>query len=148
MAACTETGEIFDVSELIIILRKRGMSAGDPRLGKVLTPLVFLMRCDGVQRGEMEALEQAVTSFAMRFDGGDATVEEGLRLAHTLAPDETDFRRSLSWLKRRGDGPQLAKFLQREGCRVLDADGMHSPEEASYGILLDEVLRPIATRVQ
>lgn len=146
LAACTETGELFEVHKLLAILRKRGMPVRDKRLAKALTPIVFLMRCDGVQEGETEALEAAVTAYALRFDGNDDTVADGMRLASTLAPDEADFRRTLGWLRMRRDGPELAKFIQREGCRMLDADGRHSAEEVTYGMLLDRSLRPIIER--
>lgn len=145
-AACTETGEVFELAELMATMASRGLPANDPRLARILVVLTFLMRCDGVHARELECIEQAVTSFALRFDGDDALVEQGLRLGNTLAPDGRDFLRTLGWLIRRPDAPELAVFLRRHAAAVIDADGSHSAGELRFGMELDDLLTRIGKR--
>lgn len=142
-AICTETGEVIALARLLESLRARGMPMDDPRLARMLCILVFVMRCDGVNQREIEALEQAVTSFALRFDGCDEMVEQGNLLSGTLAPDSRDFMRAVNWLHWRKDGAELARFLKMQLRQMIDADGQHSAEE----FLLVSELAPLLDRI-
>lgn len=145
-AACTETGEFFDLSELVALLRARGLPVRDAGLNAALRILTFLMRCDGVHPNEPLSIEEAVTSFALRFDGDDAMVDLALRQARTLAPDEYDFLRALRFVTLRRNGPELARFIRSHAQRLIDCDGRHSAEEARFGIELDNVLAKTAAK--
>lgn len=145
-AYCPETGELFDLDQLVFSLRRRGLPLSTTGLNVTLRLLTFLMRCDGVHAAEWPALEAAVTSFALRFDGDDEMVAQGLRMAKSLAPDENDFLRGLRWMRLRRDGPQLARFVRGQAGRIIDADGRHSDEEAILGIEIDRVLGAIEAR--
>lgn len=146
-AACTETGEFFELNALVDRLRSRGLPVRDAGLNMVLRILTFLMRCDGVHSSEAIALEDAVTSYALRFDGDDQLVEQALRQARTMAPDERDFLKALRFVTLRRDGPALARFLQSQARRIIDADGRHSAEETRFGIELDRLLTKVAAKV-
>lgn len=145
-AACTETGELFDLTELIAALRVRGLPVRNVGLNLVLRLLTFLMRCDGVHPSEPAVLEHAVTSYALRFDGDDRMVDDALRLANTMAPDAGDFLRGLRWMGLRPDGPRLASFLRNQARAIVDADGRLSEEEVVFGLELDKALSAIAAR--
>jgi len=143
-AACTRTGEFFDLPDLVSKLREGSTPVRDSGLNLVLRFLTFLMRCDGVHWTEPEALEQAITSYAMRFHGDDAMVEQALRQARTMAPDETDFIKALYSIGKHPDRARLARVIQQHARAVIDADGVISPEEARLGMELDAVLRRLA----
>lgn len=145
-AACTETGELFDLLELVDRLRAGGLPVKDQGLNAVLKILTFLMRCDGTHHRERVAIEDAITSYALRFDGDDAMVDLALRQSRTMAPDERDFLKALRFISLRPDGPALARFVRSHAQRIIDADGQHSPEEAQFAIELDGVLASVAGR--
>lgn len=145
-AYCTETGEVFDLDEFVFVLRRRGLPLSQTGLNVCLRLLTFLMRCDGVHASEWDALEGAVTGYALRFDGDDELVDQGLRMARMLAPDESDFLRGLRWMRLRRDGPELARFVRSHAARLIDADGRHSPEEVTLGIEIDRALGAIEAR--
>lgn len=145
-AACTETGEFFDLAELVVYLRQRGLPVSDMALNAVLKLLTFLMRCDGVDESELSVLEAAITSYALRFEGDDAMVERALRQARTMAPDERDFLKALRFISLRRDGPALARFVQSQARQMLEADGLLSEEETRFSAELDRVLGRIAAR--
>lgn len=139
-AACTETGEVYDLGALAAMLRAGGLPVRDSGLNLVLRFLTFLMRCDGVHHSEREALERAITSYALRFDGDDEMVEQALRQARTMAPDERDFLNALYSIGKRPDRARLARFIRQHARAVIDADGVISAEEARFGAELDSVL--------
>lgn len=145
-AACTETGEFFELEELVARLRAGGLPVKDQGLNADLKILVFLMRCDGIHAREQAVIEAAITSYALRFDGDDAMVETALRQSRTMAPDERDFLKALRFISLRRDGPALARFVRSHAQRMIDADGQHSPEEARFAVELDEVLSAVAAR--
>lgn len=146
-AACTETGEFFDLEDLVERLRARGLPVRDAGLNAALKILTFLMRCDGVHHNERVVMEDAITSYALRFDGDDAMVDLALRQSRTMAPDERDFLRALRFVTLRRDGPALARFIRSQAQRMIDADGLHSSEEARFGLELDQLLAKVAARV-
>ena len=145
-AACTETGEFFDLGSLIQTLRANGLPVRDAGLNASLKVLVFLMRCDGIHAAEEAALEDAITGYAIRFNGDDEMVESGIRQARTMAPDERDFLKALRYVTKRRQGPALARFVQAQAQRIIDADGRHSAEETRFAIELDELLAKTAAR--
>lgn len=145
-AACTETGEFFDLDELVAMLRSRGLPVKDAGLNAALKILTFLMRCDGIHPNEAVALESAITSYAVRFDGDDAMVDLAMKQARTMAPDERDFLKALRFVTLRPDGPALARFIRTQARLMIDADGAHSPEEASFAIEVDAALAKVAER--
>jgi hypothetical protein len=145
-AACTETGEFFALPDLIEVLRGRGLPVRDAGLNAALQILTFLMRCDGIHASEQIALEDAITSYAIRFDGDDAMVELALRQARTLAPDDHDFLKAIRFISMHPDGPALARYVRSQAQRIIDADGHHSADEARFGFELDRALGSIASR--
>lgn len=145
-AACTETGELFDLADLTERLRARGLPVRDAGLNAALKLLTFLMRCDGIHAQEAVVLEEAITSYALRFDGDDAMVDLALRQSRTMAPDEHDFLRALRFVALRRDGPALARFIRSQAQRMIDADGLHSAEEARFAIELDQLLSKVAAK--
>lgn len=146
-AICTETGEVFELGLLLDALSARGLPVRDTRLARCMMMLIFLMRCDGIHRAEMDAIETAATSYALSFDGNDATVEEAMRLSTLLAPDSVDFNKALRWMTTRSDGAVIARFMRKHAAAVIDADGQHSPEEIRFGAELGDMLTRIAHRV-
>jgi uncharacterized tellurite resistance protein B-like protein len=143
-AVALETGEVLDVGALIDDLRRRGLPVSDPRLARTLKVLSFLMRCDSEDHPlERTAIENAVTSFALRFDGDDDMVREGVSLAGSLAPDARDFTRALGWVARSG-GRDVARFLLSHAAAVIDADGRHTEEEVRYGAEVGDLLKRVA----
>lgn len=142
-----ETGEVLDCPSLVDDLRARGLPVSDSRLGKVLTSLTFLMRCDGQSHPlEHEAIDAAVSSFVLRFECDDSAYDEGIKLARSLAPDGLDFTRSLRWLTRSAEAPKAARFLIQHACAVVDADGRLTPEEAQFGSEVGAFLKKVAAR--
>jgi hypothetical protein len=143
-AVCTQSGEVYDLTVLTQALKRNGLPVRDGRLNLVLRFLTFLMRCDGVHPAEEEMLEHAITSYALRFDGDDALVEQALRQARTMAPDDRDFLNALYSIGKRSDRANLAKFIRLQARRVIEADGRISAEEARLGAELDAVLGKLA----
>jgi hypothetical protein len=143
-AACTQTGELYDLADLARRLRGNGLAVRDTGLNLVLRFLTFLMRCDGIHWAEEDAIEQAITSYALRFDGDDQVVDQALRQARTMAPDERDFLNALYSIGKRSDRAQLARFIRQHARLMVEADGVISAEEAKFGAELDAVLRKLA----
>lgn len=144
-AFCAETGEELDTQSLLWDLKARGLPADDARLARALTVLVFLMHCDGEDHAlERDAISDAVTSFAIRFEGDDDTVADGERLARRLAPDGQDFVRALKWLSRHSDGRRLARFLIDHAGAVVNADGYLRAPEVQFGDEVSQYLKSLA----
>lgn len=142
-AACPVTGEVFSSAELLAMLK--GGQVIDGRLRPVMAILVFMMRCDGHQHwAEREALEQAATSFALRFDGDDETVHQALRLANTLVPDSHDFLSAVKWLAARDEAQALARFVLTNTRVMIEADGRIADEEIQFATELRDALKAIA----
>lgn len=138
---CAATGEVFDRAQLIEGLQASGLRSRDERLARLLTVLVFLMRCDReVHPLEVEVIEAAATAFALRFDGDDSVVEEGMRFARRLAPDGEDLVRSLRWLAARPERQVLARMLGPLAERIIVADGRITSDEAWFGGIVSDVI--------
>lgn len=143
-AASIDTGEVYETSVLLALLR-HGVIVTDERLRRVMTILTFLMRCDEETHPlEIEVIEQAATSFALRFDGSEETIAEGVRYARSLAPDADDFIRAIRWIAKRADSAQLVRLIAPMAERVIVADGRIKSEEAYFGGLLKDALAEIS----
>ncbi len=142
-ASCPRTGEVYTDDVLMSLLR--GGVVTDRRLRPLMTILVFLMRCDGHQHWtEVEALEGAATSFALRFDGDDQTVHQAVRLANALVPDADDFLHAMEWIARHVEAETLARFVLTHARAVIEADGRIAEEEIRFATELRGALRAIA----
>lgn len=140
--ACPRTGEIFALAEVVSGLAAGGLPFRDDRLGRVLTVLIFLMQCDREEHPiEREVIEDAAGTFALRFDGDDEMVAEGLRVANRMAPDAEDFVGSLRWIAARPERAKLARLVKQYAERVIVADGRITSEEAYFGGVLGDALQ-------
>jgi len=139
-----ETGEEISAAQLAAMLPAGESPAGDRRLTRILTVLVFLMKCDGkAHPAEREVIEDAAGSYAMRFDGDDATVAKAARGAFSLAPDIDDTIAALRWIEANPDGRQMARLLLPFIDRVIEADGVIASQEAYFGGMVRDALRAI-----
>lgn len=144
LACCTVTGEVFEIEEVLTHLLSRGVGALDGRLRRVVLVLVYLMRCDrDVADEELEVLERAITSFALRFAGDDATVADGLRMANLAAPTDKDFLKALQWVSRHPERRKLAAFIRQWAHEMVVADGVLAFEEHVAGRAIDEALQAL-----
>ena len=144
-AFAADTGEMIDLGALVSDLRRRGLPIDDDRLARALVALTFLMRCDGEAHPlEHSAIEDAASSFVIRFEGDDAMYTEGIKLAGKLAPDGQDFVRALKWVAKHPERRLLAQYLLQHACNVVDADGRLALEEVTFGGELSEYLKAIA----
>lgn len=144
-AVCVATGEVYDVSTLGAGLLAGGLGVRDERLDRILTVLVFMMRCDRqVHPREVEVIEDACGRFALRFDGDDSVVARGIEMAAQIAPDGDDLVKSIEWISKREDGPQLVRLLVPLVDQVIMADGKIASEEAYFGGLVKDALLSIA----
>lgn len=137
-----ETGEVLDREGWLDQLGGEGLHRRDERLTRLLTVLVFLMRCDRHEHpAEAEVIERAVTSFALRFDGDDAMIEGGVALAKQLAPDADDVAMAIRWIDKREERGRLARLVLPFIDQVIVADGAIASEEAYFGGLLKDAFR-------
>lgn len=144
-AFAADTGEAIDLGALVYDFRRRGLPIDDDRLARTMVALTFLMRCDGEAHPlEHSAIEEAVSSFVIRFEGHDAMYNEGIKLAGQLAPDGQDFVRTLKWVAKHPERKLLSRYLLQQACNVVDADGHIALEEVTFGGELSEYLKAIA----
>lgn len=138
------TGEEISIAALAAMLPLGESPAGDQRLTRILTLLVFLMKCDGkAHAAEREVIEDAAGSYAMRFDGNDATVARAVRGALALAPDVDDAIAALRWIEASADARQIARLVLPFIDRVIEADGVIASQEAYFGGMLRDALSAI-----
>jgi len=141
-AACPETGEVYPLPMALAMLRGEAPARHDERLVCFVTLLVFIMDCDREAHAlEMEAIDDAVAIYALRFDGDDAMIAEGRELAETLAPDSDDFVEALEWMARQPDRERLARLIDRQVENVIVADQRIASEEAYFGGILRAALQ-------
>lgn len=142
-----DTGEVLPLQIVVEQLRGKALPVHDERLARVLTVLVFLMRCDGqVHPAEKEVIESAATSFAMRFDGDEETVDRALRAAFRAAPDGDDLVLALEWIAARPECLQLVRLLMPLVDRIVSADGVVTSEEAYFGGIVLDALKAMGPR--
>lgn len=140
-ACCPETGEVYDLGELVSNLNAGVIPIRDERLLRMITVLVFMMKCDGLaHRLELDAIETAAAAFALRFDGDDSQVAEALRIARRLAPDDDDFLAALRWITRHRDARQLGALVARQVDALVLADGKIASEEAVFAGYVRDIL--------
>lgn len=146
-AVAADTGEILPLQIVVEQLRGKALPVHDERLARVLTVLVFLMRCDGhVHPAEREVIESAATAFAMRFDGDDETVERAIRAAFRTAPDGDDLVLALEWIAARPECLQLVRLLMPLVDSVVTADDVVTSEEAYFGGIVLDALKAMGPR--
>lgn len=139
-----ETGEEYPLGNLPQRLINGGLPTEDKKLVRLLTILVYLMRCDHfVVREELEMLERAVTSYVLRYGGDDAAVESALDLAVGMAPSDRDFLLAVRWVSRLAGGGQFAAFVRQWSHQIVIADGVLTHQEAAAGHVIDAALRTI-----
>lgn len=138
-AVAVDTGEVLPLDIVMQQLRGNALPVHDERLARVLTVLVFLMRCDGkAHPAEREVIEDAATAFAMRFDGNDETVERALAASLRTAPDVDDLILALEWIAARTECLPMVRLLLPLVDRIVTADGVVTSEEAYFGgVVLD-----------
>ncbi len=131
--ACPSTGEVFSTAEVIAVLQSGGDPVGDPRLSRLLLVLVFVMLCDReAHQLEKDAIERAVTSFALRFDGDDHLVGQAVKVASRMVPDVNDVIGAIRWIAQSPDALKLANLLSRWIDDVVMADERITSEEAVF----------------
>lgn len=146
-AVAVDTGEVLPLELVVQQLRGSALPVHDERLARVLTVLVFLMRCDGHVHGlEREVIEDAATAFAMRFDGNDETVERALVASLRTAPDVDDLILALQWIAARPECLALVRLLVPLVDRVVTADGQVTSEEAYFGGVVLDALKAMGPK--
>lgn len=132
------TGEVIETEGWIGLLRG-GVAQHDERLRRIVTILVYLMRCDReVHPMEVEVIDAAAASFALRFDGTDELVGAARTLARGLVPDGEDVARAIQWIHRHDDRARIARLMLPFIDQVIMADGRIASEEAYCGGLLKD----------
>lgn len=140
-----ESGEVLEIATFLEGLGAGGVALKDERLARILTIMVFMMRCDReVHPMEREVIEDVAASFALRFDGDDATVNAALNAAFRLAPDHNDLINALQWIGRHKDGLKMIRLLAPQIERIVVADGKITSEEAHYGGLVLDAMKQIS----
>lgn len=145
---CVETGEVFDPFERFEDMRLHGaIPVEDKAFVELARVLVFLARCDGEHHAlEQAALEHHFGRYAMRFGGDDESIARVLKESGRLAPDGTDFVRSLRKFEHAALAPALCRFVIECASGIIDADGRHAPEELNWGIEMGNALKAVADR--
>lgn len=130
-----DTGELIDPHLHLASLRAAGLPYINRGMQTVGTILLFLARCDGRHHPlEWEAIEQALATYALRFDGSDEDIATTMRLCRRSAPDATDFANAWIALARTpaAQRPALLRTMWRLCAMVIDADGHIELEEAAW----------------
>lgn len=117
-----------------------GLSVGRKAdLVALLNALIFLARCDKKYHPlERASLEDVVLSYWLRSEAtGEPDIDSILVYADKLSPDAEVFWVSL---RRCAASPLLKRLLQSSAQKLVDADGIISPEENYWGGKLDSFL--------
>lgn len=143
-AVIAATGEVIDVSDLVEALPESAGRIGDRTLLRLLTVLVFTMKCDGqAHPSERAEIEQAAAVYALRFEKDEDVAARSARTAMGLAPDVEDAVAALRWIEGRPEGKRLAQLLLPFIERVIVADGKIASQEAYFGGMIGDALKAI-----
>lgn len=141
-----ETGELVDPQPHFEKLRLEGLPFSDAGLEALAKILVFVVRCDGCEDWrEWDAVERAMTSYALRYGSSETDMDETLAAVRPLAPDSRDFCRALGQVLRAPSEVKrgVADLVGRACADVIDADGRHMQAELHWGEAIDRCLRVI-----
>lgn len=139
-----ETGEVFVGAGITEALSEAGYRPVDPFFKRLVTILVFVMRCDGrADLEEWEIIDDAIANWAGRFDGGRSAAAAQL-LARRIAPDSGDMLTALNALALGADRVAAARFLSRAVQRLIGVDGIETAEEFQWSVELHAALQRIA----
>lgn len=142
-----QTGEVLGLQEVVLMLRGGAIPVHDERLARILTILVFLMRCDGeAHPAERDVIEAAASGFALRFGGDDATVSRALSAAFRTAPDVDDLILALQWIARQPDCLALVRLIMPLIDRIVMADGVVASQEAYFGGIVLDALKQMGPK--
>lgn len=137
------TGEVCEPADYFARLRRDGLPISDRGLEALSKILVFMMRCDGhSDPREVEAIERALTSYVIRYDGSDEDLQQAVTSCVALAPDATDFALAMRRILRtpREVREAIANLTGRACADVVDADGRLVDAELHWGAAVDRCL--------
>lgn len=146
--ADSTSGEIYDVADFFRAAPREeshsayhfGLSVRQfADFNAALNVLAFLARCDGRWHPmEGERIEQFVSSYWLRSEiRSDLDLATVRRHVDRLAPDAESFWVSLS---RCAEHPVLRPIIRQHAGAVVDADGVHHPQELYWGRMIDEFI--------
>lgn len=127
IACCVDplTGEVRSAGEYLRIFSQSRAPIADHVLGRFVTALVYMSFCDGSEHpSEWAAIEAAITGYALRYDGTDETVAQGMAMARRINPSTNDFAVALHALSQARDVRGLAQLTLYHCGRVVEADGL------------------------
>ena len=145
---CNYTGEVLDPFEHCLSLQRGGaLKVEDRPLVRIMRIVTFLARCDSHYHDlEEKALDGILGRYFRNFGGDDAAYECARREAVKLAPTGRQALSAVSYLRRLPHSEELARFAIRAAAEIVDADGVHHPDEVYWGIELGNMLKQIAKR--
>lgn len=134
-----QTGEVHDATVYMETLRREGLPSVNRGMHSFCRVLAFIARCDGsFHSSEHEAIETALTSYAIRFGGETDDIAVTMTAIKNMTPDTRDLNNALIALLRspREVRGSVAALLRRCIGDVIDADGVHALEEVEWAMAL------------
>ena len=139
---CLETGEVLDPMSHFEQLRLHGaLQVLDKSLSDLGRILVFMARCDGsLHPLELEAVEEGLGRYVLRFGGDDRTVEAALKNSAKIAPDGEDLVTSLERIGRHPEARQVSRLILDCMGKITMADGFLHPDEVEWSDVVQRYL--------
>ena len=140
------TGEILDPPIYLDKLQRTGLPRVNRGMYSFCRVLAFIARCDGnFHQLEHDAIETALTSYALRFDGETEDVANTLAAIKNMTPDCVDLNNAMVAILRSPASVRqsVAGLLLKCVAEVIDADGKHMIEEIGWAMALRDCLETI-----
>jgi hypothetical protein len=144
---CLETGEVLDPMQHFNQLWMHGaLKVSDKTLTDIGRILVFMARCDGEFHPlEVESIGSAIERYIIRFGGDDKTFETACKNIGKIAPDSTDFMKSLQRMREHPEARSLSRLLLDCVANVTAADGVIDSKEIEWASTVSDSLKIMAT---
>ena len=143
---CAYTGEELDPLEHCLSIRRQGaLKVDDRTLTQTMRVVTFLARCDNqMHELEAKAIEDVIGRYFRFFGGDDAAYECACRETVRVAPTSRQALSAVNYLRRLPNREEMARFVTRATSEIVDADGIHRPEEVYWGIEVGKLLKAVA----
>lgn len=140
------TGEVVDPVSHFEMLGTVGVL---PYEDKGFTAFVqiatFMAKCDGEYHPlEVDALEAAITAYAIRFNGTDEMIEGAMARLPAIAPDGGDVAKAVKRLRGSPIGSRASRLILDHCSQIMNADGRHHAQEVAWAVELGAALKQAA----
>lgn len=138
-----KTGELLHAESHFEMLRTVGALPFEDRGFSAFVQIAtFMAKCDGEYHPmEVDALEAAVTAYALRFGGDDRQIAVAMDCIPRIAPDGVDVAKAVKRLKASPIGGRVSRLILDHCGQIMNADGRHHAQEVAWAVELGSALK-------